>query len=125
MVEVGTPHRVRVVSGVDSSELVELGRAWSTARLAVNATFVEPRDGWLEVRTFERGVAGETASCGTGAIAACITHPIGAGRVEVKFHSGERLWVDMDRDRVVLGGRCSVVHSLSVRLDAEPVLETV
>jgi diaminopimelate epimerase len=125
MVEVGTPHRVRVVCDLDCTDLVELGRAWSTARTAINATFVQPRDGWLEVRTFERGVAGETGSCGTGAIAACLAHPVGGRRVEVRFRSGEKLWVEMDRDPVVLGGRCSVVHSLSVPLDSEPVLETV
>jgi diaminopimelate epimerase len=39
----------------------------------VNIVFAKP-DGTLRIRTFERGVEGETAACGTGSLAAAFTY---------------------------------------------------
>jgi diaminopimelate epimerase len=70
----GVPHVVVLCNDVDSVPLME--RAPSLRHAAVlgpggaNANFVSPdgRGGW-RMRTFERGVEGETLACGTGAVA--------------------------------------------------------
>jgi len=70
LVNTGAPHAVRFVPDVSRINLEVEGaalRKWSGA----NADFasIEP-DGGIRIRTFEKGVEGETLSCGTGAAAA-------------------------------------------------------
>jgi diaminopimelate epimerase len=71
LVDVGTPHLVRRVKDLQCGEVERLGAATSRGPQPLNATFVEFSEAkpMIHARTFERGV-GETASCGTGAIAA-------------------------------------------------------
>lgn len=78
--DTGTRHFVRFVPDAAKSDLAREGKAvrWSSAFApqGVNANFVSVEGpGELRVRTFEKGVEGETLACGTGltasAIAAC------------------------------------------------------
>jgi diaminopimelate epimerase len=112
---VGVPH---LVIGVDDIEAVDLlgrgGSLRSDPRLGAagaNVNFVgapaasgEP---WL-IRTYERGVEGETLACGTGTVAAGVALAArGEATLPVRFRSrgGEELLV-----RAVLnGGRASEV----------------
>ena len=76
-VDTGTRHFVRFVPDVESLDVEAEGRAvrWDTAFAPVgaNANFVSvDPDGTLRVRTFEKGVEGETLACGTGITAAAI-----------------------------------------------------
>jgi diaminopimelate epimerase len=71
---VGIPHIVVEVDNVEAIDLVRRGGAlrrhpWTGAPGA-NVGFVAPdaRGGWA-MRTYERGVEGETLACGTGAVA--------------------------------------------------------
>lgn len=110
LVDVGTPHRVRVVDDVVASAVTALGQRWSRGPGAVNATFVRPGPRGLTVRTLERGVATETASCGTGAAAAVLAfHGRAAGAHTVTFPSGEVLTVRIDggAGTVAIGGACA------------------
>jgi diaminopimelate epimerase len=76
---VGVPHLVVLVDDVAAVDLVERGRQLrhhpALGPAGANANFVSPpRDGvgpWL-IRTFERGVEGETLACGTGTVAAAL-----------------------------------------------------
>lgn len=73
---VGVPHLVVCVSDVSTVDVVGRGRPLRhDASLAhgANVNFVSPQSGggW-SIRTFERGVEGETLACGTGAVAAAI-----------------------------------------------------
>ncbi len=72
---VGVPHFVVVVDDVESVDVIARGRtlrhdAWAGPPGAnVNFLARDARGGW-SMRTYERGVEGETLACGTGAIAA-------------------------------------------------------
>lgn len=98
LVSVGTPHRVRRVTDLQDPIVTQLGRRWARGPRAVNATFVGKIGGTLRVRTIERGLAGETRSCGTGAIAAYLAShsETPEGRPPlclVEFPAGDRLLV--------------------------------
>jgi diaminopimelate epimerase len=65
----------------------------------VNANFCELEDGILRVRTFERGVEGETLACGTGSTAAALSYALRGliqPPVRVRVHSGAELVIDFD-----------------------------
>lgn len=74
-VNTGVPHAVAFVDDVDRVDLERVGppvRNASVFPAGANVTLASPRDGERDVfdqRTFERGVEGETDSCGTGAVA--------------------------------------------------------
>ncbi len=78
-VDTGVPHTVVVVpeGELESKAVERMGREirfhprFSPAGTNVNFTEVNDR-GTIRVRTYERGVEGETLACGTGAVAAAI-----------------------------------------------------
>jgi len=83
----GTEHTVRFVEDVAEAPVNSEGPAIrSDAALApagANVNFVEVVDGdaaHIRVRTFEKGVEGETLACGTGAVASAVVSRL-AGRV--------------------------------------------
>ena len=75
--DTGTRHFVRFVPDVEAVDIEEEGRRarWDPvfAPIGANANFVSVgADGVLHVRTFEKGVEGETLACGTGITASAI-----------------------------------------------------
>lgn len=76
---VGVPHLVVRVPDVDAVDLMGRGRALrfhpALGAAGANANFVSAPavagDPWL-IRTYERGVEGETLACGTGTVAAAL-----------------------------------------------------
>ena len=55
------------------------------------------KQGGIHLRTYERGVEGETLACGTGALAAArlaVVRGVCSFPVEVRCRSGEKLMVD-------------------------------
>jgi diaminopimelate epimerase len=75
---VGVPHAVVTVPDVDRVDVAGLGRslrfheAFSPEGTNVNFISVA-EDNAVRIRTYERGVEGETLACGTGAAAAAVT----------------------------------------------------
>jgi diaminopimelate epimerase len=70
-VNTGVPHAVILVEDLDL-DIMELAPSIRYSSLfpeGINVNFVKSGDP-LEIRTFERGVEGETLSCGTGSVAA-------------------------------------------------------
>jgi diaminopimelate epimerase len=72
--DTGVPHLVVMVADADAVDLPTRGRALRFApalgAAGANVNFVSPgRDGAWRMRTYERGVEGETLACGTGAVA--------------------------------------------------------
>ncbi len=75
--DTGTRHFVRFVESVDSYDIVAEGReirynAVELQPVGANVNFVEPAQGFIKVRTYEKGVEDETFACGTGVVASCI-----------------------------------------------------
>jgi diaminopimelate epimerase len=94
----GTEHVVVFVPSVDGAPVETAGPELRAAReisgTGANVDFVEVAGpGELRVRTWEKGVEGETLACGTGATAAavvaCLSGRIPAGRVRVRMAGGE------------------------------------
>lgn len=101
----GVPHAVAFVGDVESVDVVAEGRearhheAFTPKGTNVNfAQVIEP--GSLRLRTYERGVEGETLACGTGVCAAALIHAglAGlAGPVSVRVRGGDTLSVAFRR----------------------------
>ena len=75
--DTGTRHYVRFVSGLEEYDIVTDGRdirynAEELQPVGANVNFVEPYDGGVKVRTYEKGVEDETFACGTGIVASCL-----------------------------------------------------
>lgn len=121
---VGVPHLVAHVADVQVVDVVGRGRPLrrhGSNPQGANVNFVSRRrDGWA-IRTYERGVEGETLACGTGAIAAGILlatwgeaaagaeiplHTRSGRQVSVKLRQSERAWLPTLRGegRVVFEG---------------------
>ena len=74
--DTGTRHYVRFVDSLDSYDIVSEGLTIRYAEelgpIGANVNFVEPYDGGIKVRTYEKGVEDETFACGTGIVASAI-----------------------------------------------------
>ena len=75
-VDTGTRHFVKFVPEVEGLDMVSEGKKyrWDPvfAPVGANANFVKIEPDRLVVRTFEKGVEGETLACGTGITASAI-----------------------------------------------------
>lgn len=101
LTKVGVPHLIVLVDDVDEVALMERGRALrfdsGVAPDGANINFVS-KDGagvW-RMRTYERGIEGETLACGTGAVGAgCAIQEWGLGTlpVEIQSRSGRMIGV--------------------------------
>ena len=99
-INTGVPHVVVEVSDIEVAEVMALGRAIRYSELfpkGTNVNFVQvANSGELIVRTYERGVEGETLACGTGVTAAAlIMHRVRglALPLRVRVRGGETLAV--------------------------------
>lgn len=92
--EVGVPHLVVRVDDIDEVDLVARGRSLRyhprLGTAGANVNFVSagaPGEPW-RIRTYERGVEGETLACGTGTVAAGVALALhGEAGLPVTFRS--------------------------------------
>lgn len=100
----GVPHAVVFVEDVEKVDIVKSGASlrWNPAFApkGTNANFAqEISPGNLVLRTYERGVEGETLACGTGVCATAILHHIATGAtapVAVRVRGGDTLEVGFE-----------------------------
>ncbi|HEU4699757.1 MAG TPA: diaminopimelate epimerase [Gemmatimonadales bacterium] len=95
----GVPHLVVRVGDVSTVDVARRGRQLrrdpATGGEGANANFVSPpvagpdgAEGRWRIRTFERGVEGETLACGTGTVATALAlHVAGEAGLPVRFVS--------------------------------------
>jgi diaminopimelate epimerase len=83
---VGVPHLVIRVDDIEAVDVAGRGRMLrshsSLGAEGANVNFVSPAGGSWLIRTYERGVEGETLACGTGTVAAALAL---ASRGEARF----------------------------------------
>jgi diaminopimelate epimerase len=102
---VGNPHAVVFVDDADKAMVTEMGREIRRhpyfAPGGINVNFVQKLGpGSLRVRTYERGVEGETLACGTGAsTAAMIAAKLHQYKspVAVQVQNGDTLKISFDQ----------------------------
>ncbi|WP_232701055.1 diaminopimelate epimerase [Halobacterium wangiae] len=109
-VDTGVPHAVVFVDDVDDVDVETNAPAIRHHEAfpdGANVTFASPDgDGEFRQRTFERGVEGETRSCGTGAVAiAAVAHRDDRCGEQVRVRPpGGVLHVDLSGGRATLRG---------------------
>jgi len=76
LLDTGSPHLVREVTGLRDVDMATEGHRIRNSprfrKAGVNVNFVEREGDGYFLRTYERGVEGETLACGTGATAAAM-----------------------------------------------------
>lgn len=101
----GVPHAVLFVPDADEAMVLELGREIRRhahfAPRGTNVNFVQRLGpGSIRVRTYERGVEGETLACGTGVTASALIaarlHQLGSP-VKVQVQGGDELEVSFSQ----------------------------
>jgi diaminopimelate epimerase len=115
----GVPHLVVLVDDLAAVDVAGRGAALrrhpALGAAGANVSFVAPNGGgsWI-IRTFERGVEGETLACGTGVVAAAnivSAWDQAGGRDALAFHtrSGSVLRVRLTADHASLSGEGRIV----------------
>jgi diaminopimelate epimerase len=111
-INTGVPHTIIFVQSLGDMDVSAIGRVIRNhpafAPKGTNVDFVElVKDGFVAVRTYERGVEDETMSCGTGSVAAALVGylqsqkkllPEKGAAIKVVTKSGEVLDVTFDLD---------------------------
>lgn len=73
----GVPHCVYEVNDVDEIDVVDIARPIRYDNRfceGTNINFYDLKDGKIRMRTYERGVEGETLACGTGTVAVALSY---------------------------------------------------
>ena len=105
--DTGTRHYVRFVDALEEYDIVGEGRdirynAVELQPIGANVNYVEPCEGFIKVRTYEKGVEDETFACGTGIVASCVASYCEG--VSPSSREGERVKFDVmaKRDRLAV-----------------------
>ena len=117
-VNTGVPHAVQEVSSVEDYDVEYFGKLVRDHAMfqpeGTNVNFFSKRDqNTLRMRTFERGVEGETLACGTGAVATAIiatTKNIVYYPVYILTSSKEILKVDKENNKYFLEGDVRIIY---------------
>ena len=131
----GVPHAISFLSALPSGPIDSLAlpiRSHSVFHPhGTNVSFAQLKrqqgESHLFLRTFERGVEGETGACGTGAsAAACIAHTLfdTSYPITIHFYSQEKATVSKKDSRLFLTAACQVLQQLSLTNPLSEVCST-
>lgn len=127
----GVPHIVIFVDNLENIDVEGIGRALRNhehfAPQGTNVNFVQPLEASAHIRTYERGVEGETLACGTGVTAAacCLNKLYNFGSpISIRVQSGEWLQVlfedeDGKLDNVILKGPATWIRDGHITLNTQ------
>ncbi|GHC64568.1 diaminopimelate epimerase [Roseibacillus persicicus] len=104
-VNTGVPHTVAFVPNLAELDVVKLGAAVRYhphfAPAGTNANFAQVIEtGHIAIRTYERGVEGETLACGTGMVACALYHHLlteAPSPIKVDVAGGETLLIGFEK----------------------------
>jgi len=105
-INTGVPHLVYLSDHLEGEDVQAVGKATRYHEIfqpaGTNANFIQI-DGThrLRIRTYERGVEGETLACGTGAVAAALIAAVlgkASSPVTVTTRGGDKLIVSFEQD---------------------------
>jgi diaminopimelate epimerase len=123
-VDTGVPHAIIITDHIGRAPVATLGRSvryHKSFPKGTNVDFVEIVDGeHVKIRTYERGVEGETYACGTGAVAAAVVLKAKGATgdaVDMLTRGGETLRV-YATDEVYLEGDARVVYEGTLSREA-------
>ena len=104
-VNTGVPHTVSYVENLSELDVLAAGSAIRNhphfAPAGTNANFAQVlTTGHIAIRTYERGVEGETLACGTGMVACALYHHLITGApspIKVDVKGGETLQIGFEK----------------------------
>ncbi|RLD42376.1 MAG: diaminopimelate epimerase [Bacteroidetes bacterium] len=129
--DTGSPHHISFVNDVDTIDVYNKGKEIRYSDFykktnGTNVNFIEIKDDYLKIRTYERGVEDETYACGTGATAAAIAYAYKEGiynkEIRIKAIGGDlSLSFNFIKDEnmfkdVVLRGPAEIVFSGTIEI---------
>jgi len=115
LIDTGVPHLVALVDDLDKYDH-DLSAKMRYEHNA-NVNFAKVEDGIIKVRTYERGVEGETLACGTGMVA-CFLRALDLGLVENKTFvypkSNEELTISKIDGKIYFKGAVKKVFTATI-----------
>jgi diaminopimelate epimerase len=126
----GSPHYIAYTEGINELDLIkaahEIRYSERFKDVGINVNYLEPKNGILHIRTYERGVENETLSCGTGVTAAAIAHYLEQDSTQKNYKQklqtkGGSLHVSFEKKKdrfqnIVLSGPANLVFHGSILL---------
>ena len=124
-VNTGVPHVILLTDDIEHAPVEELGRVLRYHKVfspqGTNVDFVTVIDDKnVKLRTYERGVEGETLACGTGAVAASVVlkeKGLTGSVVNLLTRGGETLRVSVGEE-VYLEGDARIIYAGKLMQDA-------
>ena len=115
IVSPGEPHAVTIVDDINKVQIacsVEIAKNLEVFPHGINVDYVQLCGDHICVRTFERGVWGETLACGTGAVSSAFVAKdlIGKSSLMVKMKGGN-LVVEFKDNEIFLLGKAKLVYN--------------
>jgi diaminopimelate epimerase len=104
------PHLVTIVKNLDSFDISLCKKLRD--EFDANVNFAMVKDEILYVRTFERGVEGETLACGTGMVASflrALSLKLIKNNTKVYPKSGELITIQKQNDTIYFTGEVKLV----------------